>query len=172
MQLDDTIVKTIETSTSQELKEAREFILRIRRRNLAYVFKRVDKGEGFRLARCFLGVGFPLKWVRERRVGSSAGIRVVAVKKAGMTVSSNGLERLFEVVVRRGDSKYSLIRIVGEREEKDRTTSKDFSNFLFETGQAMVLRLPGGYPFLSMLCCYTDAFVYFLSLAYVLLMNE
>ncbi|CAJ1944889.1 unnamed protein product [Sphenostylis stenocarpa] len=27
-------IKTIETSTSQELKEAREFILRIRRRNL------------------------------------------------------------------------------------------------------------------------------------------
>lgn len=34
MQLDDTIVKTIETSPSQELKEARELILRIRRRNL------------------------------------------------------------------------------------------------------------------------------------------
>ncbi|XP_052723506.1 uncharacterized protein LOC108344802 isoform X2 [Vigna angularis] len=32
--LDDTIVKTIETSPSQELKEARELILRIRRRNL------------------------------------------------------------------------------------------------------------------------------------------
>ncbi|XP_027923390.1 deoxynucleoside triphosphate triphosphohydrolase SAMHD1 homolog isoform X2 [Vigna unguiculata] len=32
--LDDTIVKTIETSASQELKEARELILRIRRRNL------------------------------------------------------------------------------------------------------------------------------------------
>ncbi|XP_027357843.1 deoxynucleoside triphosphate triphosphohydrolase SAMHD1 homolog isoform X2 [Abrus precatorius] len=32
--LDDTIVKTIETAPSQELKEARELILRIRRRNL------------------------------------------------------------------------------------------------------------------------------------------
>lgn len=32
--LDDTIIKTIETAPSQELKEARELILRIRRRNL------------------------------------------------------------------------------------------------------------------------------------------
>ncbi|XP_054816683.1 uncharacterized protein LOC129316338 isoform X3 [Prosopis cineraria] len=32
--LDDTIIKTIETSPSKELKEARELILRIRRRNL------------------------------------------------------------------------------------------------------------------------------------------
>ena len=34
MQLDDTIIKTIETAPSPELKEARELILRIRRRNL------------------------------------------------------------------------------------------------------------------------------------------
>lgn len=34
MQLDDTIIKTIETTPNQELKEARELILRIRRRKL------------------------------------------------------------------------------------------------------------------------------------------
>lgn len=34
MQLDDTIIKTIETSPQQELKEARELLLRVRRRNL------------------------------------------------------------------------------------------------------------------------------------------
>nr|GME09982.1 deoxynucleoside triphosphate triphosphohydrolase SAMHD1 homolog [Ipomoea batatas] len=33
-QLDDTIVKTIETSSCQELKESRDLILRIRRRDL------------------------------------------------------------------------------------------------------------------------------------------
>lgn len=34
MQLDDSIIKTIETSPLPELKEARELILRIRRRDL------------------------------------------------------------------------------------------------------------------------------------------
>lgn len=34
MQLDDTILRTIETAPNEELKEARDLILRIRRRNL------------------------------------------------------------------------------------------------------------------------------------------
>lgn len=37
MQLDDTILKTIETVVDQQLKEAKELILRIRRRNLYQV---------------------------------------------------------------------------------------------------------------------------------------
>lgn len=37
MQLDDTIVKTIETAPDEELKESRDLILRIRRRNLYQV---------------------------------------------------------------------------------------------------------------------------------------
>lgn len=37
MQLDDSVVKTIETASDQELKESRDLILRIRRRNLYQV---------------------------------------------------------------------------------------------------------------------------------------
>lgn len=37
MQLDDTIIRTIETAPNKELKEARDLILRIRRRNLYQV---------------------------------------------------------------------------------------------------------------------------------------
>lgn len=37
MQLDDSIIKTIETAPNEELKEARDLILRIRRRNLYQV---------------------------------------------------------------------------------------------------------------------------------------
>lgn len=37
LQLDDTIIKTIETAPHQELKEARDLILRIRRRELYQV---------------------------------------------------------------------------------------------------------------------------------------
>lgn len=37
MQLDDTILRTIETAPNEELKEARDLILRIRRRNLYQV---------------------------------------------------------------------------------------------------------------------------------------
>lgn len=37
MQLDDTIIKTIETAPDQELKTSRDLILRIRRRNLYQV---------------------------------------------------------------------------------------------------------------------------------------
>lgn len=39
MQLDDTILKTIETAPDQELSEARDLILRIRRRDLYQVLK-------------------------------------------------------------------------------------------------------------------------------------
>ena len=39
LQLDDTIIKTIETASDAELKEAKDLILRIRRRNLYQVFK-------------------------------------------------------------------------------------------------------------------------------------
>lgn len=41
MQLDDTIIKTIETAPNQELKESRDLILRIRSRNLYQVLKLV-----------------------------------------------------------------------------------------------------------------------------------
>lgn len=37
MQLDDTIIKTIETAPDAELKEAKDLMLRIRRRNLYQV---------------------------------------------------------------------------------------------------------------------------------------
>lgn len=37
MQLDDTIIRTIEISPDEELKESRDLILRIRRRNLYQV---------------------------------------------------------------------------------------------------------------------------------------
>lgn len=39
MQLDDTIMKTIETASNPELKESRDLIMRIRRRNLYQVVK-------------------------------------------------------------------------------------------------------------------------------------
>lgn len=39
MQLDDTILKTIEIAPDQELREARDLILRVRRRDLYQVFK-------------------------------------------------------------------------------------------------------------------------------------
>jgi hypothetical protein len=42
IQLDDTIIKTIETAPNQELKESRDLILRIRRRNLYQVVELAD----------------------------------------------------------------------------------------------------------------------------------
>lgn len=39
LQLDDTIIKTIETAEDQELREARDLIRRIRRRDLYQVPK-------------------------------------------------------------------------------------------------------------------------------------
>lgn len=42
MQLDDTIMKTIETAPNPELKESRDLILRIRRRNLYQVLELAD----------------------------------------------------------------------------------------------------------------------------------
>lgn len=42
MQLDDTIIKTIEMAPDQELKEARDLVQRIRRRNLYQVHTFAD----------------------------------------------------------------------------------------------------------------------------------
>lgn len=42
MQLDDTIIKTIETAPDPELKEAKDLIRRIRRRDLYQVFHLLD----------------------------------------------------------------------------------------------------------------------------------
>lgn len=42
LQLDDSILKTIEISSRQELKESKDLILRIRRRDLYQVFKPIN----------------------------------------------------------------------------------------------------------------------------------
>lgn len=43
MQLDDSIMKHIETTRSEELKEARDLILRIRRRDIYRVIKMITR---------------------------------------------------------------------------------------------------------------------------------
>lgn len=47
MQLDDTIVKRIETTMDQEVNESRDLIRRIRRRDLYRVLRHADNPETF-----------------------------------------------------------------------------------------------------------------------------